>query len=83
MIMLPDCVHVNFIPSAKNIHDVDIAVRKMRSINDYFESSTQAMSKLLNFQSSSNIKEYNEHPKPKKTLQDVETSGQLIEVSSA
>jgi hypothetical protein len=48
-------------------------MRKMRSINGYFESSTQAMSKLLNFQSSSNIKEYNEQARPKKTLQDVET----------
>lgn len=53
--------------------NIDIATKKTRSINGYFECSNQAMSKLLNFQSTSNIKEYSEQPKPKKTLQDVET----------
>jgi hypothetical protein len=36
-------------PSAKNIPDVDIAMKKMRSINGYLESGTQTMSKFLIF----------------------------------
>ena len=48
-------------------------MKKLRSIVGYFEKSTQATSKLLNFQSKSDVKEYKEQPRPKKILQDVVT----------
>ena len=48
-------------------------MKKLRSIVGYFEKSTQATSKLLNFQSKSDVKEYKEQPRPKKLLQDVVT----------
>ncbi len=48
-------------------------MKKMRAINGFFESSTQGMAKLLQFQRDSNYKIYKDQPLPKKTLQDVET----------
>jgi len=59
--------------SAKNVPGALAAMKKLRSIVGYFEKSTQATSKLLNFQSKSDVKEYKEQPRPKKLLQDVVT----------
>ena len=36
-------------------------MKKIRAINGYFESSTQAMTKLKEFQRTSNIVEYRNH----------------------
>ena len=48
-------------------------MKKIRAMNGYFESSAQAMKKLLDFQRDSNIKEYKDQVHAKKTLQDVIT----------
>jgi hypothetical protein len=48
-------------------------MKKMRALNGYFESSTQAMGKLLDFQRTTEIDEYKEQAQPKKTIQDVVT----------
>ena len=58
---------------AKNVPEVKSAMKKIRAMNGYFESSTQAMKKLLDFQRDSNIKEYKDQVHAKKTLQDVIT----------
>jgi hypothetical protein len=58
---------------AKNVPVVASAMKKMRAMNGYFESSTQAMNKLLDFQSATEIEEYKGQAKPKKTIQDVVT----------
>jgi hypothetical protein len=48
-------------------------MKKMRALNGYFESSTQAMAKLLNFQRTTEIEQYKVQAQPKKPLQDVVT----------
>jgi len=48
-------------------------MKKVRAINGYFESSTQAMAKLKEFQMTSNIVQYRDQKQPKKPLQDVVT----------
>ena len=60
------------IPPAKNIFLVASAMAKMRSVVGYFESSTQAMTKLLDFQRTSQLSIYKDQ-RPKKPLQDVVT----------
>lgn len=47
-------------------------MRKLRSVIGYFERSTQASTKLLNFQDDSGIEEYS-NSQPKKLIQDVVT----------
>jgi hypothetical protein len=46
---------------------------KMQSAVGYFESSTQAMMKLLDFQHTSHLSIYKDQHQPKKPLQDVVT----------
>jgi hypothetical protein len=58
---------------AKNVVAVASAMKKMRAINRYFESSTQAMAKLVDFQRTTEIEQYKVESHPKKTLQDVVT----------
>ena len=65
--------HLQHSSTAKNIPLVPSAMMKTRAINGYFETSTQTMGKLLSFQRSSNIEEYNNQDRTKKTLQDVIT----------
>ena len=48
-------------------------MRKIRSVIGYFEKSTQATKKLLDFQRNSHIPEYRDQPHPKKLFQDVIT----------
>ena len=48
-------------------------MQKLRAIIGYFEKSTQATTKLLDFQRNSGIKEYKDQHMPKKLLQDVIT----------
>ena len=59
--------------TAKNVPLAASALKKARAIIGYFESSTQAMGKLLDFQRNSTIEEYKNQKKPKKPLQDVVT----------
>lgn len=59
--------------TAKNIPRAASAMKKARATCGYFESSTQAMGKLLDFQRTSTIEEYQNQERPKKTLQDVIT----------
>jgi hypothetical protein len=58
---------------AKNIALVASAMAKMRSVVGYFESSTQAMTKLFDFQRTSHLSIYKDQHRPKKPLQDVVT----------
>jgi hypothetical protein len=58
--------------AAKNVPGVAGAMAKLRSIIRYFEKSTQATTKLLDFQRNSGINEYKDQ-RPKKLLQDVIT----------
>lgn len=58
---------------AKNVHEVNETMLKIRSVIGYFEKSTQATKKLLDFQRNSRIPEYRDQPHPKKLLQDVIT----------
>jgi hypothetical protein len=58
---------------AKNIALVASAMAKMQSVVGYFESSTQAMTKLLDFQHASHLSIYKDQHQPKKPLQDVVT----------
>jgi hypothetical protein len=60
---------------AKNVPLVASAMKKTRALNGYFESSTQAMAKLLNFQRTTEIEQYKVQAQPKKPLQDVVTFG--------
>ena len=46
---------------------------KMQSVVGYFESSMQAMTKLLDFQRTSHLSIYKDQHRPKKPLQDVVT----------
>lgn len=48
-------------------------MKKLRSVITYFDKSTQANEKLLEYQRQSMIKEYAEQKHPKKLLQDVIT----------
>ncbi len=48
-------------------------MKKLRALNGYFLSSTQAMSKLKEFQLTTNITQYRDQKHPKKPLQDVVT----------
>jgi hypothetical protein len=48
-------------------------MKKLRAIIGYFESSTQAMGKLLDFQETSYFPEYKDLTTPLKPLQDVVT----------
>jgi hypothetical protein len=52
--------------SEKNVPGASEAMKKLQSISGYFEKSTQATTKLLNYQANSDIKEYKEQAKPKK-----------------
>jgi hypothetical protein len=56
---------------AKNIALVASAMAKMQSVVGYFESSTQAMMKLLDFQPTSHLSIYKDQHRPKKPLRDV------------
>ncbi len=58
---------------AKNIALVASAMAEMQSIVGYFENSTQAMTKLLDFQCTSHLSIYMDQHRPKKPLQDVVT----------
>jgi hypothetical protein len=66
-------LYVFFIIS-KIVPVVASAMTKMRVINGYLKSPTQAMGKLLVFQRTTEIEEYNDQAEPKKTIQDVVTS---------
>jgi hypothetical protein len=57
--------------TAKNVPVVASAMKKMKAMNSYFESSSQAMGELLDFQRTTEIEEYKEQGEPKKTIQDV------------
>ncbi len=48
-------------------------MKKARNLIGFFESSTQGMGKLLDFQKTTDIRMYKEQENPKKPLQDVET----------
>lgn len=58
--------------SAKNIPEIKATMKKLRDVIGYFNLSTQANTKLLKFQSSSDIEEY-ASSRPKKLIQDVVT----------
>jgi hypothetical protein len=58
---------------AKNIALVASAMAKMGSVVGYFESSTKAMTKLLEFQRTSHLSIYKDQHWPKKPLQDAVT----------
>lgn len=58
--------------AAKNIPTVRATMKKLRDVIGYFGQSTQANTKLLNFQSTSGIEEYS-NSRPKKLIQDVVT----------
>jgi hypothetical protein len=62
---------------AKNTALVASAMAKMQSVVGYFESSTQAMKKLLDFQRTSHLSIFKDQHWPKKPLQDVVTRGWL------
>jgi len=48
-------------------------MKKLRALNSYFLTSTQAMSKLKEFQLTSNLTQYRDQKHPNKPLQDVVT----------
>ena len=50
---------------ANNVIGVKAAMQKMRKIAGYFDFSTQAMNKLLEFQRTSDIPIYKDQPMPK------------------
>ena len=58
---------------AKNNPQVQSAMKKLRDIVTYFDKSTQAMDKLLEFQRTTEMAQYKNQPKEKKPLQDVVT----------
>ncbi len=58
--------------AAKNVPGVAGAMTRLRSIIGYFEKSTQATTKLLDFQRNSGINKYKDQ-RPKKLLEDVIT----------
>lgn len=64
--MLNKLCHVFLL--AKNVHEVKETMRKIRSVIGYFEKSTQATKKLLDFQRNSRIPEYRDQPHPKKLI---------------
>ena len=64
---------ISILSTAKNVPLAASALKKARAIIGYFESSTQAMGKLLDFQRNSTIEEYKNQKQPKKPLQDVVT----------
>jgi hypothetical protein len=67
------CFYIHILTPAKNIALVASAMAKMQSVVVYFESSTQAMTKLLDFQRTSHLSIYKDQHWPKKPLQDVVT----------
>ena len=59
--------------AAKTVPLVDSARKKARNLIGFFESSTQGIGKLLDFQKTTDIKIYKQQENPKKPLQDVKT----------
>ena len=57
----------------KNLPGSERAMKTARATIEYFTKSTQAMTKLKNFQSSSMLEKYQEQKEPKKVLQDSRT----------
>jgi len=77
-------VHVTSIGSAKNIPEVDIAMKKMRSINGFFESSPQATLNFLIFKARATSRSITNSPNQIRLSKMLKQGGgQLIEVSSA
>ena len=73
IIFCQHCFYTHILIPAKNIALVASAMAKMQSVAGYFESSTQAMTKLLDFQHTSHLSIYKDQHQPKKPLQDVVT----------
>ena len=72
LICLPIVRYIYY--AAKNNETVSSALKKLRAIIGYFDSSTQAMDKLINFQKTTDVKQYKElKGKGLKPLQDVPT----------
>ncbi len=65
--------YTHILVPAKNTALVASAMAKIQSVEGYFESSTQAMTKLLDFQRTSHLSIYKDQHRPKKPLQDVVT----------
>ena len=65
--------HTRFHITAKSIPEVAEAMKKARSVIEYFDKSTQATSKLKKNQESSTVREYREQKQPLVCLQDVIT----------
>jgi hypothetical protein len=65
--------YTHILVPAKNIAHVASAMAKMQSVVGYFESFTQGMTKLLDFQHTSHLIIYKDQQWPKKPLLDVVT----------
>jgi hypothetical protein len=78
------CQHrfqIHILIPAKNIAIVASAMANMQSVVGYFESSTQAMAKFLDFQCTSHLSIYKDQHQPKKHLQYVVTRWWLTHCS--